>query len=505
MCPRWYDSTRAYELALIFQVGLKLARTFGCFYSRIDTTDVPQGINDSTGKQEERRHFMHFSSVFAEANRDLFDAVTRIDVAGVRRALRNGANVNCSDDFDVTSPLIEACQRGHEEIIRILLDAGADPWRTNNGGAVSAMLAAVDGGHLSTVEILLNHDNDLLEIENYFGRRPLLAAIGNQQLDIVHLLLDRGANALAISKGDGETTLMVACQRMADLEIVRRLLAAGVPVEALCEYKQTALHHAAGSSRIDVVRELIVEHNANVFAVDKNGKTPFDLVDARYSSAEDSRAFLIECYSNTVNQEHGRLALHAVLKAAEYSIIEEWDFHPPQNPLRICMQLGKLTLNQFRILLSALDTALIHNRDDSGKLPIHMACRNKAPFEVLLILVEMDPTTLQLADKSGALPIHTLCGSRAPTEYASVHFLVELGGVGTLAARNQDGALPLHVLCGSTYPSLRIVQYLIHSVPTSVTVQTNAGQYPFMLAASDTSEASLSVVYALLRANPSVM
>ena len=45
--------------------------------------------------------------------------------------------------------------------------------------------------------------------------------------------------------------------------------------------------------------------------------------------------------------------------------------------------------------------------------------------------------------------MHLLFSSSWPAEYASVQYLVEQGGVGTLAARNRDGALPLHVLCES--------------------------------------------------------
>jgi hypothetical protein len=90
-------------------------------------------------------------------------------------------------------------------------------------------------------------------------------------------------------------------------------------------------------------------------------------------------------------------------------------------------------------------------------------------------------------------------------DYASVLFNVEQGGVGTLAARNQQGAQPLHVLCGSTNPPLRAVQYIIQSFPGSVATRTNAGQYPFMIAACESSAASLSVVYELVRANPNLV
>jgi hypothetical protein len=84
--------------------------------------------------------------------------------------------------------------------------------------------------------------------------------------------------------------------------------------------------------------------------------------------------------------------------------------------------------------------------------------------------------------------------------------LVEQGGGGTLTARNHKGALPLHNLVASTNPPLRTVQYLIHSFAGAVTAQTeDEGPYPFMVAACDTSSASLSVVYELVRANPDLV
>jgi hypothetical protein len=263
------------------------------------------------------------------------------------------------------------------------------------------------------------------------------------------------------------------------------------------------LHFAAKSGIIETMRELIVEHNANMYAVDEDLKTPFDLVQVQSSnSAAETSAFLIECYGKTLTQKHDCLALHAILGAAAYSFIEKWDVRPPLNPLRIKLPLGKLALHHFRILISTLDAELIRNRDEFGKLPIHIACREKAPLEVLAVLVEIDPVTLHMADYTGALPLHDCCCGAV--DDSSLRFLVEQGGVGTLAARDRQGALPLHLVCDSTNPSLRTVQYMIQLSSGSVAAQTNAGQYPFMIAACESSTASLSVVYELVRAIPNV-
>ena len=146
---------------------------------------------------------------------------------------------------------------------------------------------------------------------------------------------------------------------------------------------------------------------------------------------------------------------------------------------------------------------MIRNQDQSGKLPIHIAGRTHAPVEVLSGLLELDSATLQIADFSGALPIHECCSG--VVELSCLRYLVEQGGVGTLSARNHEGALPLHIFCRSTNPSLTSLQHLIQSFPGSVNARTNAGQYPFLIAACNVSTASQSVVYELVRASPDLV
>ena len=340
--------------------------------------------------------------------------------------------------------------------------------------------------------MLLNHDKDLLELTDDVGRTPLLA-INPRRVDIIRFLLDRGADVHAATKR-GTTPLMIACYNQ-NLESARLWLAAGVDIEARDESQETALHSAAYRG-YEEMRELVLEHNANIFALDQNGNTPFDMA-CRFD-------FLIGIYGRKLTQDHGCLAFHEILGNAEYTFIHIDKFHPPLKPLQqIRLPLGKLTLNYFRTLLSAIDTNLIRNRDENGKLPIHIACRNNAPVEVLAMLVENDAATLHIADNAGALPLHEICCGEV--DDSSVRYLLEQGGVGTLTARTREGALPLHVLCGSTNPSLRTVQYVVQSFPGSVTARTNAGQYPFVIAACDSSTASLSVVYELVRANPDLV
>ena len=446
--------------------------------------------------------------ILSKADRQLFGAVRRNDAAAVQQALRSGAKVNAGD-ADSRTPLCEACVRGYNQIIRILLDAGAYTRCKDLEGETPASLAC-RGGHLSAVKMIVNRDIGLVETGRYGLTRLLLIAINGGHLGIFRFLLDRGADVFHTADEE-ETTLMIACQQEGpdSLEIVRLILVAGVDVNARDTSQRTALHHAIQNRRIEALR-LILNHNANfnIFAKDKYGT----LFDVAVSCEEDDSGLscgvdcILEYYGNKIRQEKGRLALHFILLVATYSFREDSLFHPPLNPLKMHLLLGDLNLKHFRTLLLALDTQSIRKRDGRGRMPIHIACSANAPVEMLSMLVEIDPATLRIADHTGALPIHLLCCPiRSPTEYGSVRYLVEQRGVGALAARNRHGALPLHLLCGSIRPALRTVQFLIRSFPESVTARTNVGQYPFMVAACKSSSASLSVIYELIKANPSLV
>ena len=221
----------------------------------------------------------------SKADIDLLNGVKRNDVASVQQAIQNGADLNCVRNFvddeteagdhstSISCPLMVACELGYDEIVRILLDAGANT-RWNETVGSLAIEKACRAGHLSIVETLLNHDNGLLEIADFEGFTPLFVAIDSHQTDIVRFLLSRGANVHA-TEASSWTTLMVAC-KVNSLESVRLLLAAGVELGARDEGQRTALHYAAFLGDIQIVRELISEHNDNMLAVDIFGDTPFD-------------------------------------------------------------------------------------------------------------------------------------------------------------------------------------------------------------------------------------
>jgi len=83
------------------------------------------------------------------ASENLIYAATFGDVEGVRAALRAGANTNAVD-ASRSSPLRAAAERGHLEVVKLLVDAGADldlrPDSSWAGRGINPLSAAAQAG-----------------------------------------------------------------------------------------------------------------------------------------------------------------------------------------------------------------------------------------------------------------------------------------------------------------------------------------------------------------------
>lgn len=124
----------------------------------------------------------------------------------VRALLEAGADPNRQSLGDSDGlPLCGAACWGHEETVQVLLDGGADANRTESG-EWSPLLWASAGGHTGTVTQLLFHGAD----PNLAQRTtPLWLAANRGAVDIVRMLLRYGADPGAVGE-DGGTALDAA-------------------------------------------------------------------------------------------------------------------------------------------------------------------------------------------------------------------------------------------------------------------------------------------------------
>ena len=161
-------------------------------------------------------------------------------VQDVRRAIRNGANVNAKDK-DGRTPLMSSEVLRDPEKLRVLLNAKANVNAKDKNGQ-TALMEAISHSYLAS----------------------------EANPEVIEALLDAGANVNAKDK-DGRTALMQLGPIGPMEMIVRLLLSAGADVNAKDKNGRTALMNEDLS--LDGMR-LLIRAGADVNAKDKNGETP---------------------------------------------------------------------------------------------------------------------------------------------------------------------------------------------------------------------------------------
>ena len=143
-------------------------------------------------------------------------------------------------------------REGDFEAVKLFLAAGMPATTGEPGGSV--LESAVERGHAEVVRALLAAGADPNGV-GYAGRPLLIAAAEGQGADVVRALLAGGADATR--KGAGNATALHAAAEVGKLDVVEALLAAGAKVTARTTHGWTALHSAVRRGDLPMVRSLI--------------------------------------------------------------------------------------------------------------------------------------------------------------------------------------------------------------------------------------------------------
>lgn len=172
-----------------------------------------------------------------------------------RWLLDRGAPVDAPSRLERATPLHWAAEDQNLEVMRTLLEAGADPDAQSVAGS-TPLLSAVRLETERTAEavaILLEAGGDA-DAADRGGVTPLMKVAAGGDAVVVETLLDHGAQADRRS-AIGDTALQLAAQR-GHTEIVRLLLEAGADPESTNGSGRSARDAAAAAGHDEIVKLL---------------------------------------------------------------------------------------------------------------------------------------------------------------------------------------------------------------------------------------------------------
>ena len=397
--------------------------------------------------------------------------------------LQHNAKIDTVDK-DGNQPLHLACKRRHTEISRLLLSKEANASAVNKKGQTPLHIVVCNRSELSELCSLLLQHNAKIDAVDKYGNQPLHLACKWHHTEISRLLLSKGANASAVNVM-GETPLHIVVSKSSELSELCSLLLqhnakidtvdkdGNQPLHLACKCRhteisqlllsknganasavngmgQTPLHIVVGSRpELSELCSLLLQHNAKIDAVDKDGNQPLHLACKRHHT-EISRLLLSNGANASAVNVMGQTPLHIVVsKSSELSKlcslllqhnakIDAVDKDGNQ-PLHLACELHHTEI--CRLLLSNGANASAVNK--KGLTPLHIVVDECSELSELCSLLLQYKAKIDAVDEDGNQPLHLAC---AQGHIATSLLLLSNGA--NANAVNEKGQTPLHTAAG---------------------------------------------------------
>ena len=200
-------------------------------------------------------------------------AASRGDEQVVRLLIEKGADVNACD-ADGNYALHHALENGHEQVARLLIEKGADVTACDANGN-PALHYASNNGDEQVVRLLIEKEADVNACDAYTERSALHFASRNGHKQVVRLLVEQGAN-VNIRDATYKNPALHYASNNGHEQVVRLLIEKGADVNACDADGNYALHYASKNGHTHVVR-LLIEKGADIDAYRKRSALQYAL------------------------------------------------------------------------------------------------------------------------------------------------------------------------------------------------------------------------------------
>lgn len=287
-------------------------------------------------------------------------------------------NVKVDHCNDVGSALTYAARKGHTEVVKMLLQAGALPNKVSDSLGKTALMLALEGGHEETAKLLRlaggSEETPPSELQK-------LVSMGAERLKIylkddVNRKDEYGRSAAHYWAHSPNT----------EVEALLKSLNANLDLED--KFKRTPLHYAAMEGHTEAI-DFLLEQGVNVNHPDKLKYSPL-IWTAQYDRSEAAMKLLDKGADLNQTDKFGWTALE---KAAESNSANVCALLATQVDVNRQAPDGRTALHKAAINNSTACIAILRDNsgrtditDNSGKLPIDYATKDDCRAALLRTL-----------------------------------------------------------------------------------------------------------------------